>query len=183
MWDTAWQSIVHWGGWHPVGTTLAWLVTSCLLIAGLVGCIIPILPGHLIILIAAIAHRLMLGRDGSGMEWWTFTILAVLMTLSQAIEFYAGAAGTKYFGGTKWGGWGALIGGLIGTFFFFPVGLLAGPLIGAFAFEKLFAKQELKIATSSGVGSMVGTVAGMGVKMAIGIVMILWFFVDCFWVG
>ena len=161
---------------------MAWVVTSCLLIAGLVGCIIPILPGHLIILIAAIAHRLMLGREGSGMEWWTFAILTVLMTLSQAIEFAAGAAGTKYFGGSKWGAWGALIGGLVGMFFF-PVGLLAGPLIGAFAFEKLFAKQELKPAAVSGVGSMVGTVAGMGVKMVIGGVMLVWFFVDCFWVG
>lgn len=182
MWDTAWQSIVHWGGWGTVGMGFAWVVTGCLLIAGLVGCIIPILPGHLIILIAAIAHRLMLGREDSGMEWWTFTILTILMAISQAIEFYAGAAGTKYFGGSKWGAWGAVIGGLVGMFFF-PIGLLAGPLIGAFAFETLFAKKELKPATVSGVGSMVGTVAGMGVKMAIGIVMIVWFFVDCFWVG
>ena len=29
----------------------------------------------------------------------------------------------------------------------------------------------------------VGTVAGMGMKMAIGLVMIAWFFIDCFWVG
>jgi len=182
MWDTFWQAITHWGGWGNVGTGLAWLVTSCLLIAGLVGCVIPILPGHLIILFAAIGHRLMLGREGSGMEWWTFVILTVLMTVSQTIEFAAGAAGTKHFGGTKWGAWGAFAGGLVGMFFF-PIGLLAGPLIGAFLFEKGFAKQEMKPAAVSGVGSVVGTVAGMGVKMAIGAVMIAWFFVDCFWVG
>ena len=182
MWDSAWQTITQWGGWHTVGTSFAWVITSCLLIAGLIGCIIPILPGHLILLFAAIAHRLMLGREESGMERWTFVILTVLLTVSQIFEFAAGAAGTKWFGGTKWGAWGALLGGLVGMFFF-PVGLIAGPLIGAFAFEKLFAKQELKPAAVSGVGSVVGTVAGMGMKLAIGIVMIVWFFVDCFWVG
>ena len=67
--------------------------------------------------------------------------------------------------------------------FFFPFGLILGPLIGAFALEKWGAKQEMKPAAVSGVGSVVGTVAGMGMKLAIGLVMIAWFFVDCFWVG
>jgi uncharacterized protein YqgC (DUF456 family) len=177
-----WEAITHWSGWELSRMVTAWIVTGCLLTAGLVGCIIPILPGHLILLCAAIAHRLILGREASGMEWWTFVILTLLMAVSQALEFAAGAAGTKYFGGTKWGAWGALIGGIIGMFFF-PFGLLLGPLIGAFAMEKWGAKQELKPAAVSGVGSVVGTVAGMGMKMAIGIVMIVWFFVDCFWVG
>ena len=60
---------------------------------------------------------------------------------------------------------------------------IAGPLVGAFVFEKWLAKQELKPAAVSGVGSVVGTVAGMGMKLLIGLVMIVWFFVDCFWVG
>ena len=93
-----WDAIIHWGGWGTVGTGAAWIITSCLLIAGLVGCIIPILPGHLILLFAAVAHRLMLGREGSGMEWWSFVILTVLLTLSQAFEFAAGAAGTDRCG-------------------------------------------------------------------------------------
>ena len=80
-----WEAITHWSGWGTAGTGLAWIITSCLLIAGLVGCIVPILPGHLILLIAAIAHRLMLGRDASGMEWWTFVILTLLMALSSMV--------------------------------------------------------------------------------------------------
>jgi uncharacterized protein len=177
-----WEAIMQWHGWEVSREITAWLVTGCLLVAGFVGCIIPILPGHLILLCAAIAHRLILGREASGVEWWTFIILTLLMAISQALEFAAGAAGTKYFGGTKWGAWGALAGGIIGMFFF-PFGLLLGPLIGAFVLEKWGAKQELKPAAVSGVGSVVGTVAGMGMKFAIGVVMIAWFFVDCFWVG
>lgn len=177
-----WEMISQWSGWGSVGFAMAWVVTGVLLLAGLVGCIVPVLPGHLIILIAAIAHRLMLGRAESGIEWWTFLTLFMLLAASQAFEFAAGAAGSKWFGGTRWGAWGALVGGIVGMFFF-PFGLVIGPLVGAFGFEKWFGKQELKPAAYSGVGSVVGTVAGMGMKLAVGIVMIIWFVVDSLWIG
>jgi uncharacterized protein YqgC (DUF456 family) len=177
-----WDAITQWDGWGMSREVLAWVVTGCLLLIGLAGCIIPILPGHLILLFAAVGHRLILGREASGVEWWTFVVLGLLMALSQAFEFAAGAAGSKWFGGTKWGAWGALAGGIVGMFFF-PFGLILGPLIGAFAFEKWGAKQEMKPAAVSGVGSVVGTLAGMGMKLAIGIVMIAWFFIDSFWIG
>lgn len=178
----AWQAIIDWGGWAGVGTGVAWLVTVCLLVAGLVGCVLPILPGHLIILIAAVAHRLMLGREGSGVEWWTFVVLALLLAASQAFEFFSGAAGAKWFGGTRWGSAGALLGGVVGMFFM-PFGLLLGPLIGALAFELWFAKKEIKPATVSGVGSLVGTVAGLVVKLAVGVAMIGWLVIDVLWIG
>lgn len=174
-----WETLVNWGGLGTVGNVLAWVVTCCFLIAGLVGCFLPILPGHLILLIAAIVHRLMLGREGSGLEWWSFVILAVLMAASQAFEFFSGAAGSRWFGGTRWGALGAFIGSMVGMFFM-PLGLLLGPLIGALVFEIGIARKELKPATVSGVGSVVGTVAGMAVKLAIGLLMIAWFFADVF---
>lgn len=177
-----WHAISGWDGWGTVGPVLAWIVTSCLLLAGLVGCVFPILPGHLILFFAAVAHRLMLGREGSGVEWWTFVVLGVLMAISQAFEFAAGAAGAKWFGGTRWGAGGAFVGGIVGLFFM-PVGLIAGPLIGAFLFEKAFAKQEMKPAVSSGIGSAVGTLAGMGMKIVIGLAMVVWFLVDSIWIG
>ncbi len=173
---------MDWNGWGHIGPALAWLVTVCLLLVGLAGCVIPILPGHLILFFAAVAHRLMLGREASGVEWWTFVVLGALMALSQAFEFAAGAAGAKWFGGTRWGAGGALVGGIAGIFFM-PFGLILGPLIGAFVFEKYFAKQEMKPAAVSGVGSVVGTLAGMGMKLAIGVAMVLWFFADSLWIG
>jgi len=93
----------------------------------------------------------------------------------------SGALGTRWFGGSKWGAFGALIGGLIGMFFI-PFGLLLGPLIGSMLFEFIFAKKKPKPATVSGVGSVLGTVAGMGIKIVIGILMILWFFIDVIWI-
>ncbi|WP_193214296.1 DUF456 domain-containing protein [Luteolibacter marinus] len=177
-----WEMISQWSGWGSVGYVMAWIITGSLLLAGLAGCVIPVLPGHLILVLAAIGHRLMLGREESGVEWWTFVVLVLMLAVSQAFEFAAGAAGTRWFGGTRWGAWGALLGGIVGMFFF-PFGLLIGPLVGAFAFERGFAKKELKPAAYSGVGSVVGTLAGMGMKVAVGVAMILWFIIDSFWIG
>lgn len=177
-----WDSFVSSDVWGHVGFGVAWVVTACLLIAGMVGCVLPVLPGHLILLIAAIANRLMLGREGSGLEWWSFVVLGALMAISQTMEMVSGAAGSKWFGGTKWGALGALLGSIAGMFFM-PFGLLLGPLIGAFAFEMAFAKQESKPAAVSGVGSVVGVLAGMGIKIVIGALMLVWFFLDVFLIG
>jgi len=184
MWEAiqGWgDAIQAWGGWGHVGVGVAWLVTVLLLCIGLLGCIVPVIPGHLVILFAAIGHRLMLGAD-SGVEWWTFVVLAVLLTASQIFEFVSGAAGARWFGGTRWGALGAFVGGIVGLFFM-PFGLILGPLAGAYAFEAWFAKQETGPAMKSGVGSAVGTLASIGVKMLVGGAMILWFAIDVFFVG
>ena len=176
-----WEIMQSNGVWQGVGTGAAWIVTGCLLVAGVVGCVLPVLPGHLILLIAAVAHRLMLG-EAAGLRWWSFLVLVVLMAVSQAFEILSGAAGSKWFGGTRWGAVGALVGTLVGLFFL-PFGLLLGPLIGAFVLEILVARKQPKSAAVSGVGSVVGTLAGMGVKAVVGLVMIGWFFLDVFWIG
>jgi uncharacterized protein YqgC (DUF456 family) len=169
-----WDSIINSGAW----TAIAWVVTVCLLIIGLVGSIIPILPGHLILILAAFGHWLML-KD-SGVEWWTFVVLILLAAISQTLELISGAVGTRWFGGSRLGAVGALIGGILGLFFF-PIGLILGPLAGAFFFEWAFTKKTLKPATVSGVGSVAGTLGGMLIKMLIGILMVGYFLIDVLW--
>jgi len=48
--------------------------------------------------------------------------------------------------------------------------------------EFVFAKKEVRPATVSGVGSVLGTVAGMVIKIIVGVLMIVWFLVDVIWV-
>lgn len=153
-----------------------WLVTGSLLIVGLIGCVLPALPGHLFILFAAVAYRLMVGPD-AGIAWWGFGILVILMAISQTFEIISGSLGSKWFGGSKWGAIGSLLGGIVGMFFL-PFGLLLGPLIGAFGFEMALAKKETRESAVSGVGSVVGTVVGIVIKVIVGVLMIIWFFLD-----
>jgi uncharacterized protein YqgC (DUF456 family) len=165
-------------GIDPSGVSLfaVWLVTGGLLFAGMVGCVLPLLPGHWILLMAAISHRLLLGSDGSGLHWWSFAVLLTLMALSQLFETLSGAAGAKCMGGSKWGIAGALIGTLVGLFFL-PFGLLLGPLAGAFLAE-ILSGRDSTTAAKSGVGSAIGVLAGMGIKILFGALMTLWILID-----
>ncbi|MEP4806976.1 MAG: DUF456 domain-containing protein [Luteolibacter sp.] len=155
-----------------------WIVTGLLMAAGLVGCIVPVIPGHLLILAGAVCYRLLKGEE-AGIAWWGFAILVLILAISQGVEILSGSLGSKWFGGSRWGGAGAIVGGIVGLFFF-PVGLLVGPLLGAFISEIIFAKKQTRESVVSGVGSVVGTVAGMGFKIAAGVLMIVWFLVDVF---
>ncbi len=167
--------------WHGVGVTGGWLVTVALMLVGLAGCVIPVIPGHLFILGAAIWHRLVFGIE-SGVEWWTFVVLGALLAGSQIFEWVSGAAGAKWFGGTKWGAAGAVVGAVAGMFFM-PFGLILGPLLGAYGFEAAFAKKGHRDALNSGVGSAVGTLASLVVKLAVGVAMIIWFAIDVPFIG
>lgn len=155
-----------------------WIATVSLVFVGLVGTIVPFLPGHLFILGAAFVPFFAL-EDSGGVEVWGLVTMGVGIALAQAFEFFSGAMGTRWFGGTKWGAFGAFVGGLVGLFFM-PFGLILGPLIGSFVGEWGFANQEVKPATVSGVGSVVGTLTGMVVNVIVGIAMVVVFVVDIF---
>ena len=156
-------------------------MTGMLLFAGIAGVFVPFLPSHLLIFIAAIAHWWMRG-DESGVEWWTLVVLGLMLVLAQVAEYLSGALGTRWFGGSRWGAAGALLGGLVGIFFA-PWGLFLGPLIGSFLLEWQGAKKEVKPATVSGVGSVVGTLTGMAIGLVLALVMVAYFLVDVAWIG
>ncbi len=156
----------------------AWLVAGSLMLIGVLGCVVPIIPGHLLILFGAICFRWIAGVE-AGIAWWGFAILILLMVISQVFEMISGSLGSRWFGGTKWGAIGALIGAVVGIFFV-PFGILIGPLLGAFGCELLFGKQKTRSAAASGVGSMVGTLAGIGFKLGIGVLMVAYFVGDIF---
>ena len=153
-----------------------WFVTWTLVILGLIGTIAPFLPGHLFIFIAALIPWFS-REDHGGLEWWSLVILGVGLLVAQGVEFLSGAVGSRWFGGSRWGAFGAIVGGIIGIFFF-PVGLLVGPLCGAFLAEWLFAKKKARPATVSGVGSVIDTLGGMVLKLLIAALMAVYLVAD-----
>ncbi len=155
-----------------------WVITYGLIIAGLAGAFIPVIPSHLIILLGGVSHYFML-RPDSGLGIVSFVVMGLLLVGSQIFETMSGSMGSKWFGGTKWGTFGAMTGLMVGLFFA-PYGFILGPLIGALAFEKLFGKQSLKEATSSGVGSAVGTLTGLLMRLIVAFVMSAYLLVDIY---
>jgi len=146
-----------------------WFFTIALFAVGLIGTIVPVLPGTTIILAAAIIHRLMLGAERS-IGWKTIFALVSLAFLSYAFDFLGSYFGAKYFGATKWGALGAIIGALIGLFFGI-IGLFVGPVLGAVAGEFIAGKRMID-AGRAGWGSLVGNLGAMIGKLVIALVMI-----------
>jgi uncharacterized protein YqgC (DUF456 family) len=151
-----------------------WLIVVVLFAIGLIGTVVPVFPGTTIILAAAIIHRWMLGPEKS-VGWRTIVILALLTLASYAIDLVSGYFGAKYFGATRWGTFGAVIGALVGLFFGI-VGLFLGPVLGAIVGEFIAGKRMID-AGRAGWGSLLGNLGGMLGKLMIALAMITIFLV------
>lgn len=146
-----------------------WLFVIVLFAVGLIGTVLPIVPGTIIILAGAVIHRTMLGADKS-VGWPILAILALLALTAYLIDFLGAYFGAKYFGATKWGMFGAILGALIGLFFGI-VGLFIGPVIGAITGEFIAGKRMIA-AGKAGWGSLLGHIGGMIAKLVIALTMI-----------
>jgi len=156
---------------------LWWTLILVLMLAGLCGTIFPLLPDTPLIVAAAVLHHFVFGAQGA--SWGTLLILTLLMLVSLALEFVSGSMGAKYFGATRWGAIGGILGAIVGIFYG-PVGLFVGPLAGVLLGE-LLGGQGLLPAGRSTWGTFLGTVAGMAGKFAIAVVMIGWFLMATLW--
>jgi uncharacterized protein YqgC (DUF456 family) len=152
---------------------LWWVITIVLFAVGLIGTIAPVLPGTTIILAAAVIHRIMLGPEKS-IGWRTINVLVLLTLATYAIDILGGYFGAKYFGATKWGTFGAILGALVGLFFGI-LGLFVGPVIGAIAGEFIAGKRMIN-AGRAGWGSLLGNLGAMLGKLVIALAMITIFF-------
>jgi uncharacterized protein len=149
-----------------------WLITIVLFAVGLIGTVLPVIPGTTIILAAAVIHRIMLGAEKS-VGWWSIVMLALLTLLTYLLDFLSGYFGAKYFGATKWGMFGAVLGAIVGLFFGI-IGLFVGPVIGAVAGEFIAGKRMIE-AGRAGWGSLLGNLGGMIGKLVIGLTMVIIF--------
>jgi hypothetical protein len=138
------------------------------MMVGLLGAVVPGLPGPPLIFAAALCHRLVLGPRGS--PWPVVIVLAVLMVFSLGLDFLATSYGAKKLGATWRGAVGAALGAMFGLFWA-PVGLVVGPLVGAMVLEML-AGRHWREAGKAGVGAVLGLLAGTVGKVACSIAMI-----------
>ena len=157
--------------------TIWWTIAIALMAVGLFASVFPVLPDSLLILAGAYLQHFTVHSTRT-VGWWTLGTLTVLCILAHVVDFTAGALGAKRFGASKWGAVGGIIGGLVGTIFFFPIGLFLGPVGGALCAEVIFAGRSLGPAVRSGWGTLLGTTAGMAAKIVIDVAMVGLFFVS-----
>ena len=150
-----------------IGLSLALL----LMLGGLVGSIMPGLPGTPVVLLAAVMHRLYFGPASANNL--VLVVLAGLTAVSVLLDYLATVLGAKKLGATWRGAVGAVLGGLIGLFFSLP-GMILGPFLGATLFEMLGDK-KFREALKAGAGAVVGLLLGVIGKFAICVIMIVLF--------
>ena len=153
-------------------TTLIIILTAVLMIAGLIGCIVPILPGPFLVLVGALVYAWY--TDFTVVSWTVIGVLAVFALLSQLLDYLASMIGAKKFGAGKWGMIGALIGGVVGLFSGGIFGIIIGPFIGAIIFE-MIAGKDFRSSLKIGVGTLVGFLGGAVGKVIIAVTMIVIF--------
>lgn len=150
---------------------LIWSFTGILLLTGLVGCVVPLLPGTTLILAATILHKLLLPEQVS---WAVIGWIALFWAISVAADFIGIIIGSRLFGGSKWGMTGASGGAFVGMFFSLPA-LLLGTFLGAVAAEKLLAKKSDEDSLRSGVGATIGFLLSTVARVACAVAMIALF--------
>lgn len=145
-----------------------WLLAGLLIALGIVGTVLPGLPGAPLVFVGLFVAAWIDGFEKVG--FGTLAILAGLTFLSFMVELVAAALGTKKVGASRAALIGCVIGTVIGLFYGIP-GLIAGPFLGAFIGELIVRKNLLK-AGIAGIATTIGLAVGLAAKLTIVFLMV-----------
>jgi uncharacterized protein YqgC (DUF456 family) len=132
------------------------LLVGILLVAGIIGSIIPVIPGPPISYAAVLLMHFFTPYQFDSYLLMTLASIVVFVTF---LDYWLQIEGVKRFGGGKKATNGTIIGLLVGIFVFPPIGILVGPFLGAYIGAKMEDKSEeaLKIAFGAIIGFLGGT--------------------------
>ena len=148
--------------------SLYYALAVILILVGIAGVILPALPGLPLVFIGMLLAAW--AGDFQQIGWVTLVVLGLLTLLSVAVDFFATLVGAKRVGASKKALWGAVLGTFVGIFFG-PIGLFAGPFVGALLGE-LWHGKEIGQATKVGLGTWLGIVLGIVLKLGVAFAML-----------
>ena len=146
-------------------------LATVLVVVGLVGTVMPVIPGALLIFAGLFVAAWAGGFAHVGMVG--LGIIGALGLLSFVADFVASLLGAKRVGASKQALVGATLGGAIGLFFSIP-GMIVGPFVGAVAGE-LLARGGVAQAGKVGLGTWLGLLAAAVLKVVLACLMIATF--------
>ena len=139
---------------------------TVLVLLGFIGSILPVIPGPPIswvgLLLLKWTDYITDHGEAYGNALWILLFFVILVTI---LDYVVPIMGTKKFGGSKRGVWGATIGVVVGLFFG-PPGIIIGPFLGAYIGEITTGKKE-RDALRAAWGSFVGFLLGVGMKLMV----------------
>jgi uncharacterized protein YqgC (DUF456 family) len=138
------------------------IIGFALMFVGIAGAILPVIPGTPISWLGLLLLHL---TSLIEMNWWFISITFVIAIGIYILDYVIPAIGTKRFGGTKAGAWGAIIGLFAGLFIPIPFGILIGSFLGALFGEMIVSNTEFEPALKAAFGSFIGFLASTVLKV------------------
>lgn len=154
------------------------IVAALFMLLGIIGSMLPILPGPLTSWIGLLLFHL---TDAVPMNWTFLGITLAIAILVWLLDYIIPALGTKKFGGSKAGMIGTTIGLLVAIFFpiFGVFGIIVWPFIGAYVGE-LLNKSNSDRALKAAFGSFLGFLTSTFIKFVVAVIY-LGLFIVKFW--
>lgn len=149
-------------------TILLWILAVALVAVGLVGVVMPAMPGHALILAGLVVGAWADGFTRVGV--WTLVLIGAISLACYLVDFAAAALGARHLGASTRAMTGAALGTLLGFFLGLP-GLIMGPFLGAVLGE-LTVNRDFARAGKVGVAAWIGFAIGAAVKVGMAFLMI-----------
>ncbi len=143
------------------------LLGFVLMIVGVLGSFLPILPGPPISWVGLLLLYLTKAVPVS------YTVLGITLVIAIVVgilDYIIPAKGTKRFGGSKYGIWGTNIGLVVGILAPIPLGFIIGPFVGAFVGELINDSTDSKKAFKAATGSFIGFLASTFMKFLVSMI-------------
>jgi|TARA_B110000116_G_scaffold219197_1_gene196960 hypothetical protein len=137
-----------------------------ILLIGLIGCIIPPLPGPPISFLGILLLHFCTSYT---IDLETLWLLAAIVSLITFLDYWLQIYGVKKFGGGKKSINGTILGLVLGLLLFPPFGVIIGPFIGAFLGAKMEAKEDTNRAIRIAMGALAGFLGGTVLKFSVSI--------------
>jgi len=158
-------------------TIILAIISTILVLVGLVGTILPFIPGVPIAWLGLFIFAI--GTGFKRISLITAIVFFIAMLLTFAVDFFAPMLGAKKNKASIWGIVGASIGALLGVITLGLWGIIVGPFLGALLGEIISGRehgQALKIAFGTLIGVIVGNLLKIIVVLTmLGFLIASWF--------
>jgi Uncharacterized protein conserved in bacteria len=151
----------------------AFAIALMVMVIGTLGTVLPALPGLPLIWLAMLVYGIVEGFESITVTFLGLALAVVIV--AEVADYFARAWGARRFGASRAGAVGAVVGSLVGLFFL-PIGLLAGPFVGAVVGE-LISGRTASESIRAGWGGLIGALSSLVVKVTVAIAMTVVFVV------
>ena len=153
-------------------TTFFIILGLLIALIGVMGTLLPVLPGVVFSYLALIV--LSLAKDWQAFSPAFLLVCAGALALVMVLDYVFPLLSAKKYGASKWGMWGCVAGSILGIFFITPWGIIVGAFVGAFVGELISGKRGDK-ALRVGWGIFVGNLMSFGLKIIYAVTMLFFY--------